>query len=242
MESSNFSRKGFNHAEYVQIKEDQMNFSRTLNKALMLTIVCIIFGVLSWQFLPVSLVFPLLIVSFVLGLGIVLFLAFKPRLAKYLVLPYAILEGLFLGLVSKVFEALFPGIVLQAVLLTCVIALLMNVLYQKRIIKVTQKFRSIMMIAIFSIFGIYLISFILTLFGTSIPYIHSSGPIGIGFSLIVVGIASLTFLLDFDMIEQFVKKGVHKDYEWYGAFSLLVTLVWLYLEILKLLSKIRGND
>ena len=136
---------------------------------------------------------------------------------------------------------MYPGIVLQAIVLTVLIALLMNILYQNRIIKVTEKFRSIMTVAILSVLGIYLISFTLMLFGITVPYIHSSGPIGILFSIVVVIIASLTFLLDFDMIESFSKQGLDKNYEWNGAFSLFITLIWLYIEILKLLSKIRRN-
>ena len=239
--SSNIAKKGFKNAKYAHSNLNSMSISGTFNKAILLTLVVLICGAYSWVYLPMALLFPLLIITFVAGLGVILFLAFKPHLAKYFVFPYAIIEGVFLGLVSELFETLYPGIVIQAVALTVIIALLMNVLYQRRIIKVSEKFRSIMTVAILSILSIYVISFVLMLFGITFPYIHSSGPIGILFSVIVVIIASLTFLLDFDMIEKFSKKGLNKDYEWYGAFALLITLVWLYIELLKLLSKIKRN-
>lgn len=241
MKSSNIAQKGFEKARYTHSKIDAMSISGTFNKAILLTLIVLIFGAISWAYLPIELLFPLLIITFVAGLGVILFLAFKPHLAKFFVFPYAIVEGVFLGLVSKLFEMMYPGIVIQAVVLTIIIALLMNVLYQNRIIKVTEKFRSIMTAAILSILFIYVISFVLMLFEITFPYIHSSGPIGILFSIVVVIIASLTFLLDFDMIEKFSNKGLHKDYEWYGAFSLLITLVWLYIELLKLLSKVRRS-
>ena len=137
---------------------------------------------------------------------------------------------------------ILPGIVIQAVVLTLVIAVLMNILYQLKIIKVTEKFRTVMLVLIASIFGLYILTFILSFFSIQIPYIHSTGLVGIGFSIFVVIIASLTFLLDFDLIDRFIGKKVHRDYEWYGAFILLVTLVWLYVEVLRLLYKIRSND
>ena len=241
MRTSNFTKAGFKNAEHALNPKQAMSITSTLQKALLLTIIVFIFGGVSWVYFPLYLLFPLLIITFIGGFGIIILLMFKPRLAKFFVFPYAILEGLFLGLVSKLFESAYPGIVINAIIITILIAVGMNVLYQSRIIKVTQQFRAVMSMLIFAILGIYLVSFILMFFGTTIPLIHDSGPIGIGFSVFVVIIASLTFLLDFDMIEQFSKQQLHKDYEWYGAFSLLVTLIWLYIEILKLLSKLRRN-
>ena len=218
-----------------------MSLNGTLNKTLILLILVILAGGFAWTnastFAP--LLIPLLIGNFIIGLGIVLFLAFKPLFAKYLAPIYAVFEGVFLGIISLIFEQIYPGIVIQAILLTIIVTLLMNVLYRKEIIKVTKKFRSIMMVAILSVLGIYVVSFIMSFFGTTIPLIHEGGPVGIIFSLVVVGIASLTLLLDFDFIDRAIENKMPKDLEWYGAFALIVTLVWIYIEILKLLSKIR---
>ncbi|MCP4675008.1 MAG: Bax inhibitor-1/YccA family protein [Deltaproteobacteria bacterium] len=154
---------------------------------------------------------------------------------------YAVLEGLFLGALSALFEAKYPGIVMQAVALTfgTMFALLMA--YKSRLIKVTENFKLGIVAATGGIMIIYLVSFVLGFFGTGIPYIHESGLIGIGFSLFVVVIAALNLVLDFDFIENGADRGAPKYMEWYGAFGLLVTLVWLYIEILRLLSKIRSR-
>ena len=154
---------------------------------------------------------------------------------------YAILEGLFLGGISAVFESRFPGIVIQAVALTFGVLFCLLAAYTTRLIKVTQNFRLGVVAATGGIVIIYAISFIGGLFGLNVPYIHESGIIGIGFSLFVVVIAALNLVLDFDFIESGVEQGAPKYMEWYAAFGLLVTLVWLYLEILRLLAKLRGR-
>jgi uncharacterized YccA/Bax inhibitor family protein len=241
MENSNIAMKGFEHVQYTGHKHSVMTVDGTMNKLFILTVLVMIGGYVSWnQILPISFS-TLLLPIIILTLLIAIFLAFKPLYAKYLAPVYAVLEGLFLGTISLFFEQIFPGIVIEAVLLTLLILLLMNVFYRTGVIKVTEKFKSIMIIAIFSIMGVYLLSFILNLFGSGIPYIHGNGPIGIIFSLVVVVIASLSLLLDFDFIEKQSGKTV-KDMEWYGAFAVIVTLVWLYIEVLKLLSKLKSNE
>lgn len=222
---------------------ETMSINGTSNKTLILLILLLISGFFAWTNAQILAPFymPIFLGVLVISIAIAIFLAFKPLLAKYLAPVYAILEGVFLGLISLFFETMYPGIVFQAIILTILVAFFMNVLYRTRIIKVTRKFRSILMLCVLSIMGIYLISIALSFFGTTIPLIHESGPIGIIFSLAVVTIASLTLLLDFDFIERATQQKLPKAMEWYGAFGLIVSLIWIYLEILKLLAKLRNN-
>lgn len=155
---------------------------------------------------------------------------------------YALLEGLLLGALSAMFEVRFPGIVIQAVGLTFGVTFALLLAYITRVIKPTEKFKAGIYAAFGGIIFVYIASIVLRMFGTDIPYIHGSGPIGIGFSIVVVVIAALTLVLNFDFIEKAAEKGAPKYMEWYAAFGLMVTLVWLYLEILILLSKIQGRD
>jgi uncharacterized YccA/Bax inhibitor family protein len=155
---------------------------------------------------------------------------------------YAVLEGLFIGGFSLAMEQRFPGLVLQAVLLTFGVMFALLAAYQSRIIRPSQTFKSIIVGATLGIAVVYLISMLLQLFfHTSIPFVHESSPIGIAFSLVVVGIAALNLVLDFDFIENGVAYGAPQWMEWYAAFGLTVTLVWLYIEVLRLLTKLRRD-
>ena len=154
---------------------------------------------------------------------------------------YALCEGLFLGGISAVFNQAYPGIVIQAVLATFAAMFTMLGLYRFGLIKCTDKFRSVIFISTVSIAVLYLIQMIGSFFHYSIPAIFGAGTIGIGFSLLVVAIAALNLILDFDFIERGAQSMLPKDYEWYGAFGLMVTLVWLYIEILRLLAKLRDR-
>ncbi len=178
------------------------------------------------------------IVGFVTALVICVKWDWAPVLAPV----YALAEGLFLGGVSASFEAQYPGIVFQAVACTfgTLFALLMA--YQSRLIRATENFKLGIVAATGGICIAYLVSLVGNLFGWQVPYIHGAGPIGIGFSLFVVVIAALNLVLDFDFIEQAAERGAPKKLEWYGAFALMVTMVWLYMEILRLLSKLRSRD
>ena len=160
---------------------------------------------------------------------------------KFLTPLYAMCEGLFLGGISAVFNVSYPGIVIQAVLATFATMFSMLGLYRFGIIKCTDKFRSIVFISTISIAVLYLMQWIGSFFHYSIPAIFGTGTIGIGFSILVVGIAALNLILDFDFIEKGSQAMLPKDYEWYGAFGLMVTLVWLYIEILRLLAKLRDR-
>ena len=157
---------------------------------------------------------------------------------KFLIPVYAVCEGLFLGGISAQFEAYYPGIVTQAVAGTFAALFSMLILYRANVIKCTDKFRSVIFIATLSIAAVYLINFIGSFFNLQVPALNSASPLGIGISLIVCLVAALNLIIDFDFIEKGSQMMLPKDMEWYGAFGLMVTIVWLYLEILKLLAKL----
>ncbi|MDD3593272.1 MAG: Bax inhibitor-1/YccA family protein [Candidatus Gastranaerophilales bacterium] len=228
------------NAQYVTADSIPMTVDGTILKTVLLMAILILAGAFSWNayatgqmLMAQGLMFGGLIVGFILAIII----SFKPTAAPFLSPIYAACEGLALGAISSMFEASYSGIVLQAIALSLAAMMAMLFLYMSRIIKVDNKFRASVMIATFAILIVYLASWILSFFGKSVPYIHESGMIGIGFSLLVVGVASFNFLLDFDIIERGVQSYAPKYMEWYGGFALLVTLVWLYIEMLKLLSK-----
>jgi uncharacterized YccA/Bax inhibitor family protein len=184
----------------------------------------------------------LMMIGAIGGFIVALATIFKQNWSPVTAPIYAALEGLFLGGISFVYQAQYPGIVTNAIMLTFAVMLLMFFVFRYEIIKVTDKFRTIIMVSTGAIALVYLVSIIMSFFGASIPMIHSNGPIGIGFSLVVVGIASFNLLLDFDFIQRAGRSGQLPKYmEWYGAFALMVTLVWLYLEILRLLSKLQSR-
>lgn len=167
---------------------------------------------------------------------------FKQQWAPVTAPLYALVEGLFLGAVSAMYEARFDGIVLQAVMLTFGTLLALLFAYRSGLIRATENFKLGVVAATGGIALIYLATIVLGLFGINIPYLHESGLIGIGFSLFVVVVAALNLVLDFDFIESGVDSGAPKYMEWYAAFGLMVTLVWLYLEFLRLLSKLQSRD
>ncbi len=175
------------------------------------------------------------------GLIVALVTVFKKTWAGITSPVYALLEGLFLGGISAIFEAQYPGIVIQAVALTFGTLFSLLLAYKSRLIKVTENFKLGVAAATGSIFLIYLANMLLGFFGIHMPFIHESGIIGIGFSLVVVVIAALNLVLDFDFIENGAASGAPKYMEWYAAFGLMVTLIWLYLEMLRLLAKLRSR-
>jgi uncharacterized YccA/Bax inhibitor family protein len=180
-----------------------------------------------------------LLVGLIGGFIVALVTIFKKEWAAFTAPLYAVLEGLMLGSLSAMFEASYPGIAIQAVGLTMGTLLAMLIAYSSGLVKATENFKMGVIAATGGIALVYLATMGLGLFGVHIPYIYDSGAVGIGFSLFVVVIAALNLVLDFDLIETGVAGGAPKYMEWYCAFALLVTLVWLYLEILRLLSKLR---
>lgn len=176
------------------------------------------------------------------GLVIALVTVFKKEWAPITAPLYALVEGFFLGAISALYNHLYEGIVMQAVLLTFGTLFALLFAYRSGLIKATENFKLGVVAATGGIALVYLATIVLGFFGVSIPLIHESGLIGIGFSLFVVVIAALNLVLDFDFIETGVEQGAPKYMEWYGAFGLMVTLVWLYIEFLRLLAKLQSRD
>lgn len=173
------------------------------------------------------------------GFAVAMATIFLKKYAAFLTPIYAILEGLFLGALSALFESMYPGIVMNAVMATFATFLVMLLSYRTGLIKVTDKLRSVVVIATGAIAVTYLLSWILGMFGIPMNFLHSNGAFGIGISVVVIIVAALNLLLDFDFIDRNAQMGVPKYMEWFSAFGLLVTLVWLYIEFLRLLSKLR---
>lgn len=227
------------------LESEPCSVKGTVNKTLLLLCVVIAsFGVTFNMCLKnnVDTAMSIGIVGIIAAFILALIISFKPKTAPILSPFYAFGEGLMLGGVSFAFEASYPGIVMQAICATFLSLFVMLFLYQAQIIKVTEKFRSAILVATLGVAGIYLISWILSLFHIQIPAIYSAGPFGIIFSLIVCAIAVANFLVDFEIIHTLSINLAPKYYEWYGAFGLLVTLVWVYMEILRLISKVRSRN
>ncbi|MAD45485.1 MAG: hypothetical protein CMI02_01995 [Oceanospirillaceae bacterium] len=223
-----------------------MTLSGTVNKTFILLALVFISGGLTWDYFLKSggsEQFATIagISGAVGGLVFALITIFVKRVAPYTAPLYALFEGLVIGIVSVIMEMQFPGIVLQAIGLTFGTMLSLLVAYKSGVIKVTQNFRLGVVAATGGIALVYIANFVMGFFGIHMPFIHESGTMGILFSLFVVVIAALNLVLDFDFIEQGVESGCAKYMEWYGAFGLVVTLLWLYIEILRLLAKARSR-
>lgn len=223
-----------------------MTLNGTVNKTGFLLLLILLSAMYTWSLFtgPESMpsITPLLLAGGIGGLVVGLVTVFKKQWAPVTAPIYALLEGLFLGGISAMFELRFPGIVMQAVGLTFGTLGALLVAYRSGLIRATENFKLGVVAATGGIFLLYLVNIVMGFFGNSIGFIHNSGWMGIGFSAFVVVIAALNLVLDFDFIEQGVEQGAPKYMEWYGAFGLIVTLVWLYLEILRLLSKLQSRD
>ena len=223
-----------------------MTLNGTVNKTGILLLLAVLTAAWAWPQVQVTeagisgmgYVWGGCIAGFVLALVTV----FKKQWAPVSAPLYALAEGLFLGGISAVFEARFPGIVMQAVLLTFGTLFALLFAYRSGLIRATENFKLGVVAATGGIALVYLATIVLGFFNVQIPMIHESGLVGIGFSLFVVVIAALNLVLDFDFIETGVEQGAPKYMEWYGAFGLMVTLVWLYVEFLRLLAKLQSRD
>ncbi len=233
----------FNRHAYLTGEDPRslMTISGTLNKSIILILLVIASSAMVWMAVAANqaLAIPLVIGGVVGTLILSLIICFKKETAPILSPVHAILEGLFVGAISQVLNRLYDGIAAQAVIITVAIALTMLGLYRSGIIRATPMFTKVVVICTIGIGVTYLISFGMSMFGARMPFIHESGPIGIGISLFTSTIAALNLILDFNMIEKGAESGQPKYMEWYGAFGLMVTLVWLYIEVLRLLSKLR---
>jgi uncharacterized YccA/Bax inhibitor family protein len=216
-----------------------MNLEGTVNKTGILLLIC--GGAAAYAWYTPALQGPLIIAPLLGALVFCLVGVFKPATTPFVAPCYAALEGLVLGAVSVMANLRYPGIVANAVLLTFSVLALFLFLYATRIVRVTQGMRAAVIAATGAIFVVYLIDMVLHLFGISVPFLYSNGWLGIGVSLFVCGVAAFNFFLDFDAIEGYIRSGSPKYMEWYSGMALLITLVWLYLEILRLLSKLQSR-
>jgi uncharacterized YccA/Bax inhibitor family protein len=221
-----------------------MTIQGTVLKTAILLVILMAVAVYMWsQAIAGSpLAYGSLMVGSIGGFVVALFTIFVPKAAPFTAPIYAALEGLVLGAISAVFERMYPGIAIKAVGLSTGVLGMMLFVYGTGIIRVTEKFKIGIVAATGAICLVYVVDIVASFFGTRLPFVHESGLLGIGFSLFVVVIAALNLVLDFDFIERGVNMQAPKYMEWYGGFSLLVTLVWMYLEILRLLAKVQGGS
>jgi len=227
------------------VRGDSMTIQGVVNKTTFLLVLVILGATWTWRLFfttadPAA-VMPWMLGGAIGGLVLALVTVFKKTWASVTGPLYAAAEGLFLGGLSAVMEAQYPGIVLQAVGLTFGTLFGLLMAYRSGLIRATENFKLGVVAATGGIFLVYLVTMVLGFFGIRVPFIHDSGWFGIGFSLFVVIVAALNLVLDFDFIERGAEQGAPKFLEWYAAFGLIVTLVWLYIEILRLLAKSRSR-
>ena len=243
--ASTFQNIGYGGGLNAIDATQRMTLSGTVNKTAILLICDVATAAYTWsQFnstRDAASVSGLLMIGAIGGLIVAFATIFKKEWAPITAPIYALLEGLVLGGLSAMFEMRYPGIAFEAVGLTFGTLFVLLFLYKSRVIQVTQKFRMGVVAATGGIMIFYFVQMIMGFFGMQFNSINGSGLIGIGFSLIVVAVAALNLVLDFDFVEQGVAAGAPKYMEWYAAFGIMVTLVWLYLEMLRLLSKLNGN-
>lgn len=247
MQSSNpaLSSSNFYSDLRAAPRGETMTIAGTINKsAILLLCLCLSAGWLWMKFLQqgAAATTPWMYGGVIAGFVLALVTVFKKEWAAMTAPLYALCEGLFIGGISAIMQASFPGIAIQAAFLTFGTLAAMLIAYRSGAIQVTEKFKLGIVAATGGIALIYLASIVMGFFGIHMPYIFGNGVVGIGFSLVVVTIAALNLVLDFDFIAQSSQRNLPKYMEWYGAFALMVTLVWLYIEMLRLLSKLRSRD
>ncbi len=238
--------KAFRGLTLTGDQSERMTVQGAMNKTGLLLLLVLGGAYYTWSMhMKGQSVTPFMIGGAIGGFVVALIRIFKKEWSAYTAPAYAVLQGFFVGGISAIYNSAFaermPNIITNAVGLTVSVAIAMFLLYHFRVIRVTQKLRSIIVMATVGIMIFYLIAMVARLFGAELAFMHDSSPLGIGISLFIVGIAALNLLLDFDMIEQGAAQGAPKFMEWFGGFALLVTLIWLYLEILRLLSRFASN-
>lgn len=223
---------------------DKMTIAGTTNKTAILLVITFLSAGYIWNYIqqnPTAMSSAYLIGSAIVAFALSLVIIFKKTTAPYLAPVYCVVEGLFLGSISLFMEQMYPGIVMQAILATFGVLAGLLLAYKTQLIKVTENFKLGVFAATAGIAFIYVVSFIASFFGVQVPMLHESSPMGIGISVVIVIVAALNLVLDFDFIENGEKMGAPKYMEWYAAFGLLITLIWLYLELLRLLAKIKDR-
>jgi len=220
-----------------------MTVGGAMNKSFIMLALLSVAAFLTWNaYNEGTEVMSLVWIAAIIGFVIALVTTFVKKASPVTAPIYAILEGVVIGGISAYYESVYEGITQQAVLLTLGIFAGMLFVYKSRIIRVTNRFRNGVIAATLGIAIVYFLSFVLSFFGIQVPYLHEASPLGIAISIGIVIVASLNLVLDFDYIERGAEAGAPKYMEWYSAFALMVTLVWLYLEIIRLLAKIYRRD
>ena len=229
-------QQGFVPNYHTAASSQVMTLQGTINKTFVLLMLCAAGGFIGWT--KAAATFPLIWVIAIGALVLAIWTSFSPKFAPFTSTIYALLEGLLLGVISAAYNAEFPGIVLNAVLITGIVFFVMLFLYKTGIIKVTQGFATAIVSATFAIALMYLGSWIFSLFGGNVSYLTSSSPLSIVISVVICLVAAFNLMLDFQFISVMASRPETPKYmEWYAGFGLLVTIVWLYIEILKLLGK-----
>ena len=241
METSNTLLKRESAFSGAWDRTETMTLQGVVNKTGILLLLCM--GAAAFAWTHPALRAPLLLVGFIGGFVACMVGIFKPTTSPIAAPIYAVLEGLCLGAISQVFELRsYPGIVVNAMMLTFGVLGIMLLLYTTRTIRVTSGLVKGVAAATGAVVLVYVVDIGLSLFGIRMPLLHESGPLGIGSSLVIVGIAAFNLLIDFSVVENGVSSGSPRYMEWYCGMALLITLVWLYLELLRLLSKLRGKN
>lgn len=244
MKSTNPMFRNNIYEQAYSLTERPMTVSGAVNKLLLLSLIMLasVAGV-YYQFSlgRFDFVISALIGGTIIGIIAAIVLAFKLDLAKYLAPVCALTQGAVISAMSCVFEALFPGIVIQAVSITFLVVLAMALLFKARIIRATETLKSTIAIGTLAIGLFYTVSIVLMLFRVNVPYFTATSPINIAINAIIAGFAAFNLIIDFDFIEQGEKRMLPSTFEWYGAFGLLLTILWLYIEILNLLARIAAS-
>lgn len=235
LKESTFEKTATQAVGMDNIDYSPMTMAGAINKTMILFSILLVTSLISFLMPSTFLLIGGAICAFIA----VLVATFKPHTSAIAAPVYAAFEGMFVGSITAVYAAAFDGIVMQAVLLTFSCMFIMLMLYKFEIIKVTEKLRAGIIMATGTVFLVYLMAFAFSMFGVNIPYLHQGGLMGIGFSVIVIGVAAMNLLLDFDLFEKGVESRAPQYMEWFCGMSLMITLVWLYIEFLRLLSKLR---
>lgn len=236
----------------VGFGQPAMTLAGTINKSFLLLVVMMVCALWPWAQMSAGnaqAVNGLVTLGAIGGFVLAMIISFKPTTAPYLSIPYAALEGVVLGAVSALFERRYPGIAIEAIGGTFAVSLVMLVLYRTGVIRVTNRLRAVVMGAMIGIVVLFVASWILSFFHVMVPFVYGTGALGlggggsstlaIGFSALVIIVAAFMLTLDFDMIERGVAGGAPRYMEWYGAFGLMLTLVWMYIEMLRLMAQLR---
>ena len=246
MHSSNPTLRNDTFSGFGLVHSDRMTIQGVTMKSMLLLLCVLLTAGWTWSRFyaaggNVEAVYPWMMGGVFGGLILAMITIFKREWAPVTAPAYALVQGFFVGGLSAIMEAVYPGIVMQAVSLTFATLFIMLVAYQTGFIQATERFKLGVVAATGAIALVYFVTIILSLFGVAVPFIYGNSLFSIGFSLFVVAIAALNFIIDFDFIEQGANRGAPKYMEWYASFALMVTLIWLYIEFLRLLSKMRSR-